>query len=110
VVRLPRLAERHVLLQQYLISSRLMALLSSPALFRGTLTARTSRRPEAGQSTNNVFDSNVYFGNLQPPTDAYALQTDPRSVAAGQGRIGRETLAGYRGASDSLPRTGGGQN
>jgi hypothetical protein len=52
--------------------------------------------PGNGQSTNNVFDSNVYFGDLQPPKDAHALTTDPKFLAVGQGRIGRESLAGYR--------------
>jgi hypothetical protein len=52
--------------------------------------------PGSGQSTNNMFDSNVYFGRFQPPEDAHALTTNPRIVATGQGTIGRDTLSGYR--------------
>jgi Right handed beta helix region len=52
--------------------------------------------PGNGQSTQDVFDSNVYFGNVQPPKDAHGLTGDPRFVAPGQSTIGRETLTGYR--------------
>jgi Right handed beta helix region len=51
--------------------------------------------PGNGQSTDNLFDSNLYFGKLQPPVDAHALRTDPKFVAVGQASIGRETLTGY---------------
>ena len=52
--------------------------------------------PGSGQSSKNVFDSNVYFGNLAPANDAHALTTDPKFVAAGTGSVGRTTLSGYR--------------
>ena len=52
--------------------------------------------PGTGQSTNNIFDSNLYFGNVKLPQDIHALTVDPQFVAIGQGRIGRETLEGYR--------------
>ena len=52
--------------------------------------------PGIGQSTNNIFDANVYFGKMTPLPDHRALNTDPRFVASGQGGIGRDTLEGYR--------------
>lgn len=61
--------------------------------------------PGSGQSANNVFDSNVYFGKLQPPEDAHALTTNPRIVATGQGTIGRGTLDGYH-LQDGSPAIG----
>jgi hypothetical protein len=49
-----------------------------------------------GNSQDNVFDSNVYYGNLKPATDANALTTNPMFINAGQGGTGRQTLLGYR--------------
>jgi hypothetical protein len=50
----------------------------------------------SGQSTDNVFDSNVYFGEIQTAKDTHALTSNPKFVAKGQGTIGRDTLSGYR--------------
>jgi len=52
--------------------------------------------PGFGQSKDNVFDSNVYYGNVAPPDDARALTSDPQFAAPGAGGFGRLTLAGYR--------------
>jgi hypothetical protein len=52
--------------------------------------------PGLGKSKGNVFDSNVYHGNLAAPDDPHALRSDPKFVAAGTGILGRLTLAGYR--------------
>lgn len=34
--------------------------------------------PGFGESKNNVFDSNVYYGNIVPPVDPHGLTSDPR--------------------------------
>ncbi len=60
-----------------------------------------------GQSTNNVFDSNVYFGKIAPPEDLRGLKTDPRMVSPGSGALGRETLNGYALQADSAARGSG---
>jgi Right handed beta helix region len=52
-------------------------------------------RPGFGKSKDNVFDYNVYFGNLAAPNDPHALSTDPRLVAPGSGGLGRLSLSGY---------------
>ncbi|HMD85498.1 MAG TPA: right-handed parallel beta-helix repeat-containing protein [Terriglobia bacterium] len=54
-----------------------------------------------GQSQDNVFDSNVYYGNVIAPADPHALTVDPQFVAPGTGGFGRSTLSGYR----LLPRS-----
>jgi hypothetical protein len=52
--------------------------------------------PGSGKSTNDVFDSNVYYGNLKPADDAHALTTDPLLTAPGTAENGRNTATGYR--------------
>jgi hypothetical protein len=53
--------------------------------------------PGPGPSTNNVFDSNVYYGNhISRPEDAHAVTADPMLVAPGTGRVGRNTVDGYK--------------
>jgi hypothetical protein len=52
--------------------------------------------PGFGGSTNNIFDSNVFYGNLTPTDDAHALTTDPLLAGPGSGGPGRDTLAGYQ--------------
>ncbi len=47
-----------------------------------------------GQSRNNVFDFNTYFG-IKPAEDPHALVTDPMLAAPGTGGVGRKTLGGY---------------
>ena len=54
---------------------------------------------ELGLSTNNVFDSNLYFGNH--PTsilamDANAVTSDPQLASPGSATIGRDTVSGYQ--------------
>ncbi len=50
-----------------------------------------------GQSRDNRFDSNVYFGNMKAPAeDAHSLARDPMlSVPATDGQ-GRQSLSGYQ--------------
>ncbi|HLV86853.1 MAG TPA: right-handed parallel beta-helix repeat-containing protein [Candidatus Sulfotelmatobacter sp.] len=48
----------------------------------------------SGKSTNNIYDSNLYYG-VNPPQDAHAKVADPLFVRAGQAGIGRSTAAGY---------------
>lgn len=57
-----------------------------------------------GRSTGTEFDSNIYFGNIHPPSDPHALSVDPLFVSPGEGATGRLTLAGYRLGSDSPAR------
>jgi Right handed beta helix region len=51
--------------------------------------------PGFGESTGTEFDSNIYFGNIHPPSDPHALTSDPMFVAPGEGEMGRSTLSGY---------------
>lgn len=49
-----------------------------------------------GQSTNNRFDANVYFGNIAPEaTDRHALRSDPLLVNAGATGTGTEVVRNY---------------
>jgi hypothetical protein len=53
--------------------------------------------PGFGGSTNNVFDSNVYYGYLKPAADdSHALTGNPLLVSPGVARVGRQTVLGYR--------------
>ncbi|HUJ31238.1 MAG TPA: right-handed parallel beta-helix repeat-containing protein [Candidatus Acidoferrum sp.] len=71
--------------------------------------------PGAGPSAATVFDSNVYFGSVRPPDDPHALTGNPGFVAVGEGRLGRESLQGYRlkegspaiGSAMHIPHNGG---
>ena len=49
-----------------------------------------------GQSQDNVFDSNVYYGNVIAPADPHAQTVDPQFVAPGTAGFGESTLSGYR--------------
>lgn len=49
-----------------------------------------------GESKDNLFDANVYYGIEVPGDDPHALAVDPKVVAPGQGSIGRLSLSGYR--------------
>ena len=51
--------------------------------------------PGFGQSKDNVFDSNVYYGNVIAPHDPHGVTSDPGLVAPGTGGFGRATLSGY---------------
>ena len=52
-------------------------------------------KPGFGPSKDNVFDYNIYFGKITPPSDSHALMADPKLVAPGSGNIGRLSLSGY---------------
>jgi uncharacterized protein YjdB len=71
-----------------------------------------------GQSTNNVFDSNLYFGNHPPEVlamDANKVTTEPMLASPGSAKIGRDTVLGYQllqgspaiGAGRVIPGNGG---
>ena len=49
-----------------------------------------------GESNDNLFDANIYYGMEVPGNDPHALTVDPLLVAPGQGSMGRLSLYGYR--------------
>jgi hypothetical protein len=50
-----------------------------------------------GGSTNNRFESNVYFGNhANPPQDPKAIMGDPGLAEPGKGKVGIDTVEGYK--------------
>jgi hypothetical protein len=49
-----------------------------------------------GESNDNLFDANIYYGMEVPGNDPHALTVDPLLVAPGQGSMGRLSLSGYR--------------
>jgi hypothetical protein len=63
--------------------------------------------PGFGESTGTEFDSNLYFGNLHPPSDAHAVIADPLFVAPGEGELGRFTLSDYHLKANSPARATG---
>ncbi len=50
--------------------------------------------PGPGRSTNNVYDSNVYYG-VKPPSDPHAIAANPLLLNPGHAGIGRSTVGGY---------------
>jgi hypothetical protein len=52
--------------------------------------------PGFGNSTNNIFDSNVYYGHLKPADDPHTMTSDPLLVSPGAAGVGRQTVSGYR--------------
>jgi hypothetical protein len=64
------------------------------AISRADNGAHTSA-PGLGDSRDNKFDSNVYFGSINAPEDPHMQKSDPELVAPGKGALGRETLRGY---------------
>ena len=64
--------------------------------------------PGFGQSKNNLFERNVFYGNHQdPPPDPKAITADPMLVAPGSGKFGFDSLAGYK-LKDGSPCVGAG--
>jgi hypothetical protein len=63
--------------------------------------------PGFGGSRGTEFDSNLYFGNIDPPSDLHALAADPLFVAPGEGALGLLTLSGYRLQAKSPARAAG---
>jgi len=59
--------------------------------------------PGSGKSSNNLFDSNVYY-RVQPQTDPHGLTSNPRLGSPGSAGTGRKTASGYllRSASPAL--------
>jgi endonuclease/exonuclease/phosphatase family metal-dependent hydrolase len=54
-------------------------------------------RYEFGRSTDNVFESNVFYGEHENrPDDPSAILRDPMLVNAGSGGDGLDSLAGYK--------------
>jgi hypothetical protein len=51
--------------------------------------------PGAGKSTNNVFDSNIYFGGVAMPQDPHALTSKPLLIAPGSAATGLRSVSGY---------------
>jgi len=48
-----------------------------------------------GRSTNNVYDSNVYYGVEPAPGDTHALTADPKLAAPGRAGSGLASTSGY---------------
>ena len=54
-------------------------------------------RYEFGQSTNNVFERNVFYGTHENrPNDPSAILADPMFINAGSGGDGLDSLKGYK--------------
>lgn len=54
-------------------------------------------RFDYGKSTGNVFENNVFYGNIENrPGDPNAILTDPMLVAPGTGKAGLDSLDGYK--------------
>ena len=52
---------------------------------------------DMGQSTNNIFEGNVFYGDhVDPPYDPYAITDDPMLVAPGTGGWGLDSVSGYQ--------------
>ena len=62
--------------------------------------------PGPGNSTNNIYDANVYC-NLPAPTDAHSLTSDPLLTGPGTAGTGLKTLSGYVLRSGSPARDSG---
>lgn len=66
-------------------------------------------RFDYGQSTGNVFEHNVFYGDIENrPDDPAAILSDPMLANPGAGRDGRDTLDGYR-LTDGSPCIGAGR-
>jgi len=52
--------------------------------------------PGFGLSKDNLFDSNIYYGNVGAPVDPHSLTTDPKYVAPGTEGFGLPALSGYQ--------------
>jgi len=58
---------------------------------------------DLGDSTNNVFDHNVFYGNHpeSEPDDPHKLTEDPGLTDPGSGGVGRDSADGYKLEPDS---------
>lgn len=73
---------------------------------KGTISHQSAARlengkyitqPGYGKSKGNIFNRNVYFGNiLNPPKDTGGLFQNPLLKNAGSGKNGRDSLNGYK--------------
>jgi hypothetical protein len=61
-----------------------------------------------GESRENKFDSNVYFGRINAPDDAHGLTEDPLFVATGKGVWGYALQEGSKakGSGVAIPKNG----
>lgn len=60
-----------------------------------------------GKSEDTRFEANVYFGRMEKAEDAQGLTGNPAFAGAGQGGVGRDTLAGYALLGASAARESG---
>ena len=82
---------------------------------KGTIGHAISRAPDGahtsapglGESQENKFDGNVFFGHIAPEEDPHAMTANPGFVARGKGKAGRETLKGYALRPESKARQSG---
>jgi len=51
--------------------------------------------PGPGQSTKNVYDSNIYYGVEPPPGDAHAITSNPMLANPGHASLGLTSVRGY---------------
>ena len=63
--------------------------------------------PGFGASTNNVFDSNLYYDVKPPVGDARALTADPKLIDPSSGGLGLFSLSGFRLQPTSPARASG---
>jgi Right handed beta helix region len=65
--------------------------------------------PGLGESRDNKFDSNIYFGHINPAEDAHGLAADPAFVAPGKGVQGYalKENSNARASGSRIPENGG---
>ncbi|MBN1361653.1 MAG: endonuclease/exonuclease/phosphatase family protein [Sedimentisphaerales bacterium] len=67
------------------------------AFFNNIFYVEGKVRFDYGQSTGNIFQNNVFYGDIENrPDDPNAILTDPMLVAPGAGTAGRDSLNGYK--------------
>jgi hypothetical protein len=55
-----------------------------------------------GDSTNNIFEANCFYGNhIDPPSDPYAITSNPFLLDPGSGGFGLDSVDGYQLAGSS---------
>ena len=52
---------------------------------------------DLGDSTNNLFEANCFYGNhISPPSDPYAITSNPYLLDPGSGGFGMDSVDGYQ--------------